>query len=122
MKKISLVLFLLLGTISCKPKITNSQVNFDVILQHKYDSINTELNVAKDSIIYLNKLIKTKDEFYENHLKSLRQCDSSNANLRAELFVANYKLGRIKEYCDIVKKNNSQLQFLRGWIIRVLDE
>ena len=122
MKKVSLILILLLGIISCKPKITNSQVNYDAILQYKCDSINTELNIAKDSIISLNELLKTKDESYENYLKSLKQCDSSNATLRAELFVANYKLGRIKEYCNIVKKNNSQLQFLRGWIVRVLDE
>ena len=122
MKKVSLILFLLLGIISCKPKITNSQVNCDIILLHKCDSINTELNIAKDSIIHLNELLKTKDESYENYLKSLKQCDSSNATICAELFVANYKLGRIKEYCNIVKKNNSQLQFLRGWIVRVLDE
>lgn len=122
MKKVSLILILLLGIISCKSKITNSQVNCDAILLHKYDSINTELNVAKDSIIHLNKLLKTKDESYENYLKSLKQCDSSNAILRAELFVANYKLGRIKEYCELVKKDNTQIKFLRGWINRVLED
>lgn len=122
MKKVSLILILLLGVISCKPKITNSQVNYDAILLHKCDSINTELNIAKDSIIRLNELLKTKDESYENYLKSLKQCDSSNAILRSELFVANYKLGRIKEYCELVKKDNTQIKFLRGWINRVLED
>ena len=122
MKKVSLILILLLGIISCKPKIINSQVNCDAILLHKCDSINTELNIAKDSIICLNELLKTKDESYENYLKSLKQCDSSNATLRAELFVANYKLGRIKEYCELVKKDNTQIKFLRGWINRVLED
>lgn len=42
-------------------------------------------------------------------------------SLNVELFVANYKLERIKYYNNIAKKE-SNLKFLRGWINRVLNE
>lgn len=38
-----------------------------------------------------------------------------------DLFVANYKLGRIKYYTDIAAKGNN-IKYLRGWIYRVLNE
>ena len=119
--KVLLLINLALIT-SCGPKVSNEISKPDAILRNRCDSINAELNITKDSIIYLNNLLKIKDESYENYLKSLKQCDSSNTTLRAELFVANYKLGRIKEYCELVKKDNTQIKFLRGWINRVLED
>ena len=53
-----------------------------------------------------------------------RRIDSLNTiidSLNAELFVANYKIERIKYYNDIAKKE-SNLKFLRGWINRVLND
>lgn len=43
-------------------------------------------------------------------------------SLNAELFVYQYKIGRIRSYLDIVKKNSTQSKFLRSWISRVIDE
>ena len=37
------------------------------------------------------------------------------------LFITNYKLGRIKYYNDIAAKGNN-IKYLRGWINRVLNE
>lgn len=122
MKLKILLLISLAFIISCKPKISNETIKPDAILRYRFDSVNVELNTAKDSIIYLNNLIKIKNESYENYFESLRQCDSFNTNLRAELFIANYKLGRIKEYCELVRKDNTQIKFLRGWINRVLED
>lgn len=122
MKLKILLLISLAFIISCKSKVSNETIKPDAVLRYKYDSINTELIIAKDSIIYLNNLIKTKDKSCENCFESLRQYDSSNTNLRAELFIANYKLGRIKEYCELVRKDNTQIKFLRGWINRVLED
>lgn len=42
-------------------------------------------------------------------------------NLGENLFIAKYKLGRIKYYNDIAAKGNN-LKYLRGWINRVLKE
>lgn len=42
-------------------------------------------------------------------------------SLGEDLFVAKYKLGRIKYYNDIAKKGNN-IKYLRGWINRVLNE
>lgn len=42
-------------------------------------------------------------------------------SLGEDLFVARYKLGRIKYYVDISAKGNN-IKFLRGWCLRVLNE
>ena len=59
----------------------------------------------------------------EHELKLTR--DSLNIikdSLNEKLFVANYKLARIKRYTNIVDKNGSQLKFYKGWIKRALRE
>ena len=56
----------------------------------------------------------------EHELKLTR--DSLNIikdNLNKDLFVANYKLARIKRYNEIAAKGNN-IKYLRGWINRVL--
>lgn len=42
-------------------------------------------------------------------------------NLGEDLFVANYKLARIKYYNSIAAKGNN-IKYLRGWINRVLKD
>ena len=42
-------------------------------------------------------------------------------SLGEDLFVAKYKLGRIKYYNDIAAKSNN-IKYLRGWINRVLNQ
>lgn len=58
----------------------------------------------------------------EHELKLTR--DSLNIikdSLNEDLFVANYKLARIKRYNEIAAKGNN-IKYLRGWINRVLNE
>lgn len=43
-------------------------------------------------------------------------------SLGEDLFVAKYKLGRIKYYTKIVDNKPSQIKFYKGWIKRVLNE
>ena len=45
----------------------------------------------------------------------------SDTTISADLFIAKYKLERIKYYNNIASKGNNII-FLRGWINRVLDE
>ena len=56
----------------------------------------------------------------------LRTQDSLNSykadtTISGELFVAKYKLERIRYYNDIAAKGNN-IKYLRGWINRVLNE
>lgn len=41
-------------------------------------------------------------------------------SLRTQLFLANYKLEKIKYYLNIVNRKPSQIVFLKGWLNRVL--
>ena len=61
-----------------------------------------------DSIKYVYEL--TKDS-----LKYTRD------SLGEDLFVARYKLGRIKYYTDIAAKGNN-IKFYRGWVLRTLND
>lgn len=45
----------------------------------------------------------------------------ADTTISAELFVAKYKLERIRYYNDIAAKGNN-IKFLRGWINRVLND
>lgn len=45
----------------------------------------------------------------------------SDTTISADLFIAKYKLERIKYYNNIASKGNN-IVFLRGWINRVLNE
>lgn len=114
--KILLVILLFL-VCSCKPKI----IVKNLVDKEKYDSVCIELIVAKDSIIGLQRSLKLEEEKYNITVNNLHTCDSTNVVLRDELLIANYKLGRIQSYCDIVKRDNTQLKYLRGWINRVLE-
>lgn len=61
-----------------------------------------------DSLTYVHEL--TKDS-----LKYMKD------SLGEDLFVARYKLGRIKYYTDIAAKGNN-IKFYRGWILRTLND
>ena len=64
-----------------------------------------------DSLIYYREQFRrTKDSL--SYTKDF---------LGEDLFVAKYKLGRIKYYNDIAAKGNN-IKYLRGWINRVLNE
>lgn len=48
-------------------------------------------------------------------------CDSSYIHaLQDSLFVARYKIERVKYYLDIADRSPSQRKFLRGWIRRAV--
>lgn len=103
--------------ISCKPKVIQ-----DKKLQYKIDSLNIELNIIKDNLSITKDSLRLEQIKYKDAIFNLSICDSSSKVLNSELFVANYKLGRIKEYCDIVKRDNTQLKYLRGWVMRALED
>lgn len=60
-------------------------------------NLQRELDITRDSLNYI------KDSIGE------------------DLFVARYKLGRIKYYVDIAEKGNN-IKYLRGWCYRVLND
>lgn len=64
-----------------------------------------------DSLIYYREQFKCTQD-------SLNAVKDTTAE---DLFVARYKLGRIKYYVDIAKNGNN-LKFLRGWCLRVLND
>lgn len=67
---------------------------------------------VKEVILLKEQLRRTQDSL--NLLKT-------DTTMSGELFVAKYKLERIRYYNDIAKKGNN-IKYLRGWINRVLNE
>ena len=63
-----------------------------------------------DSLIYYREMLRRTQD-------SLNAVKDTTAE---DLFVARYKLGRIKYYTDIVDNKSSQMKFYKGWIKRVL--
>lgn len=69
-------------------------------------------STAIDSLIYYREQLKRTQD-------SLAYVKDS---LGEDLFIAKYKLGRIKYYTNIVDNNPSQIKFYKGWIKRALKE
>lgn len=73
------------------------------------DTVNEQSNIARiirlehDIVLYQDSLRLVRDSLGEN------------------LFIANYKLAKIKRYNELAAKRNN-IKYLRGWINRVLDE
>ena len=73
------------------------------------DTVNEQSNIARiirlehDIVLYQDSLRLVRDSLGEN------------------LFIANYKLAKIKRYNELAAKGNN-IKFLRGWINRVLNE
>lgn len=85
-------------------------VEKEIIYVPVKDTISDEANIIK--IINLERELQiTKDSL--NYLRD---------SLGEDLFVAKYKLSRIKYYTDIVDKKPSQLKYYKGWIKRALKE
>lgn len=77
--------------------------------------VEEEVHVCTpDTIVITNDIIVVDNQRIDSFIAVI---DSLNA----KLFVANYKLERIKYYNDVAKKE-SNLKFLRGWINRVLNK
>lgn len=88
-----------------------------------YQRLDTEVKQAKNEvIIYKNYLLSMQDSInlYKDRLNIIQQYKDSIVSLNEELFIAKYKLERIKEYNKIAA-DKTQLQFLRGWINRTLN-
>lgn len=73
------------------------------------DTVNEQSNIAR--IIRLEHDIV----LYQDSLRLVRNSLSEN------LFIANYKLAKIKRYNELAAKGNN-IKYLRGWINRALDE
>ena len=90
-----------------------ASINNNIVKQEKEDYAKKYANVyiqQVDSIKFIN------DSILNINNSLLITKDSINE----ELFVAKYKLERIRYYNDIAKNGNN-IKFLRGWVYRVLD-
>lgn len=88
-----------------------------------YQRLDIEAKQARNEvIIYKNYLLSMQDSInlYKDRLSIIQQYKDSIIVLNEELFIAKYKLERIKEY-NRIAADKTQLQFLRGWINRTLN-
>lgn len=105
MKNIIFVVLAVLIVSAC----VQPPVEKEVIYVPVKDTISDNSNVIR--IINLERELQlTRDS-----LNSIRD------SIGEDLFVARYKLARIKYYNNIAAKGNN-IKFLRGWINRVLNE
>lgn len=101
MKKLFILFFIGVLFISCNNSAPVEKIVYVPV---------TDTTCVDSLIYYREQLRHTQD--------SLAYVKDS---LGEDLFVARYKLGRIKYYVDIAAKGNN-IKFLRGWCLRVLNE
>lgn len=104
MKNIIFVVLAVLAVSAC----VQPPVEKEIIYVPVKDTISDNSNVIR--IVNLERELQlTRDS-----LNSVRD------SIGEDLFVARYKLSRIKYYTNLVDKKPSQMKFYKGWINRVL--
>lgn len=86
--------------------------------RHKYALPDRSIRIdtvfidkSNDSVLLLNKKILSQVEVKEKQIDSLKE----------KLFIATYKIERVKYYLNICIKNPTQDKFLKGWIKRAVE-
>lgn len=72
-------------------------------------------------IIYVPVTDSTNVDSFIYYREMYRRSNDSIDSLNIDLFIAKYKLERIRYYNDIAAKGNN-IKYIRGWINRVLNE
>ena len=99
MKKLIIPILLLFTLFSCKQSAPIKEIVYVPIID----------STCVDSLVYYKEMLKQ----IQDSLNAVRDTTAE------DLFIARYKLGRIKYYNDIAKNGNN-IKYLRGWINRVL--
>lgn len=104
MKKLFIVIIASIVTsCKCSPPVK------ETIYVPVKDTVGEQSNIARiirlehDIVLYQDSLRLVRDSLGEN------------------LFIANYKLAKIKRYNELAAKGNN-IKYLRGWINRALNE
>lgn len=71
----------------------------------------------KEDSAYISNLHSSFDDMALAANERERVIDS----LKDALFIANYKVERVRYYWNIVNRNPSQVKFLKGWIKRAIE-
>ena len=128
MKNIIICLGIILSLFSC------SKRNFDnYVTKTEYDKIVIENNLnkellkeAKDSIQILQDSIHSSigvwDKEYKTALDSITYYKQLAKDKDAESLIYKFQIERIRNYIKIVDKDKTQLQFLKGWIKRAIED
>lgn len=82
---------------------------------------NKDKVITKRDTIYVNVTDSSLIEINDSLCFKIDSLEQINAEYENELYIAMFKLERIREYNEIAKKGNN-IKFLRGWINRVLNE
>lgn len=106
MKKLLLIIGIIFAISACAPSPVERIVYVNVT-----DTITiTDTIINKEQII----LLEHKYCFLQDSLNSVKD------SIAKDLFIAKYKLARIKYYNEVAAKGNN-IKYLRGWINRVLN-
>lgn len=82
---------------------------------------NCNDNIKTETVTLMDTVYEYKTDTIEIPNIEINRLQQENDSLREQLFIANYKLERIKYYNLIASKGNN-IKYLRGWINRVLNE
>lgn len=108
-KDLYLVIAIVIGIVT----ITLATIfNSKPVPEIRYVPYGQDSTSLKELVLTKELLRRTQDSL------NAYKCDTT---ISAELFVAKYKLERIRHYTNIVDKNPTNLKFYKGWIKRVLE-
>lgn len=118
---------IMLSLISCGNNKSKEFIfeNSDIEIVDSDNSIEDSIENYINEINDLNENNKIKDSVYNKRIDSLLNSNYDltlkTDSLKAEVLFRDLKLNRIRSYVEISKRGNN-IKYLRGWILRVLNE
>lgn len=119
MKNFLLIIFCL-SLFSCKEEQSYPASQYDT--PNIYVSMNDELN---NRVFIADSTLNARDiEFaaYRDSVSKIQRNSMTNCDsLKTAIFLANYKIEKVRFYLNICLKKPSQDKFLKGWIRRAIN-
>lgn len=72
-------------------------------------------------ILTITTTVQAQDSACLQYRMKVDSVQMENRELKKKLFIANYKVEKVRYYLNICLKNNSQTKFLKGWIKRAIE-
>jgi len=120
-----LIAIAFLAMVGCKSKAVHpegdQEVRIDTLDQQRIAGDTIQLPGVKsfvDSTAYLSARYDSLLDVLKN---TTRKLIKTNDSLRSKLFLANYKVEKVKYYLAICTRNPSQKKFLFGWMRRAVE-
>lgn len=84
-------------------------------------SCHAQPKMAECDHTFCKSFLEAKDSQVVFYKRQYEFIERQNDTLRTKLFLANYRVEKVRYYLNICLRNKSQDKFLKGWVRRAIE-